>query len=406
MEDKERKVPKLRFPGFTGDWEQRKVGDLLEERKELQVETKEFPLMAFIGNKGVAPKGERYDRSALINDAETKLYKKTYYGDFIYSSNNLETGSIGINYYGKACISPVYSIFKATEITDYNFIGYQFTQKRFIAKMIKWRQGVIYGQWRIHESDFFKIDTLLPNIKEQKEIGQFLKRIDENIALHQRKLDDTKKLKNALLQKMFPKEGSNVPELRFPGCTGAWEQRKLGEIAERVQGNDGRLDLPTLTISASKGWLDQKERFSTNIAGKELKNYTLLEKGQLSYNHGNSKYAKYGAVFVLHGLNEALVPRVYHSFKVLPSTIPDFIEYYFSTGKLDRELGKKITSGARMDGLLNISFSEFMDINLMVPKKEEQKEIVSILYSINNIITLHQRKLDNMKKLKQSIMEP
>lgn len=143
--------------------------------------------MAFIGNKGVAPKGERYDRSALINDAETKLYKKTYYGDFIYSSNNLETGSIGINYYGKACISPVYSIFKATEITDYNFIGYQFTQKRFIAKMIKWRQGVIYGQWRIHESDFFKIDTLLPNIKEQKEIGQFLKRIDENIALHQRK---------------------------------------------------------------------------------------------------------------------------------------------------------------------------------------------------------------------------
>lgn len=106
-----------------------------------------------------------------------------------------------------------------------------------------------------------------------------------------------------------------VPKIRFPGFTEDWEQRKLGEISERVRGNDGRMDLPTLTISAGNGWMNQEDRFSGNIAGTEQKNYTLLKKGQLSYNHGNSKLAKYGAVFELRTYEEALVPRVYHSFK-------------------------------------------------------------------------------------------
>lgn len=109
-----------------------------------------------------------------------------------------------------------------------------------------------------------------------------------------------------------------------------WEQRKLGEICSRVQGNDGRMELPTLTISAANGWMKQEDRFSGNIAGKEQKNYTLLHKGELSYNHGNSKLAKYGTVFSLQTYEEALVPRVYHSFKV-ESGSADFIEYYFST---------------------------------------------------------------------------
>lgn len=105
----------------------------------------EYPLMAFIANKGVAPKGERYDRSALVTDTESKLYKKTEKGDFIYSSNNLETGSIGLNKYGKACISPVYSIFEPTGIADSDFLGRRLVRKDFINAMVKWRQGVIYA---------------------------------------------------------------------------------------------------------------------------------------------------------------------------------------------------------------------------------------------------------------------
>ena len=147
----------------------------------------EYPLMAFIANEGVAPKGERYDRSALVTDTVNKLYKKTEKGDFIYSSNNLETGSIGLNKYGKACISPVYSIFEPTGIADSDFLGRRLVRKDFINAMVKWRQGVIYGQWRIHESDFLKIEISVPSVEEQRKIGAYLDQLDNLITLHQRK---------------------------------------------------------------------------------------------------------------------------------------------------------------------------------------------------------------------------
>ena len=172
---------------ITSSWEQRKVGNLLIERNQQAPMSDEYPLMAFIANEGVAPKGERYDRSALVTDTVSKLYKKTEKGDFIYSSNNLETGSIGLNKYGKACISPVYSIFEPTGIADSDFLGRRLVRKDFINAMVKWRQGVIYGQWRIHESDFLKIEITVPSVEEQRKIGAYLDQLDNLITLHQRK---------------------------------------------------------------------------------------------------------------------------------------------------------------------------------------------------------------------------
>ncbi|EGO8268663.1 hypothetical protein B6A11_09480 [Enterococcus faecalis] len=180
---------------------------------------------------------------------------------------------------------------------------------------------------------------------------------------------------------------------------------KLKEITERVKGNDGRMDLPTLTISAGQGWLNQKDRFSGNIAGKEQKNYTLLLKNELSYNHGNSKLAKYGAVFLLKTYEEALVPRVYHSFKSTKNSDPDFLEYIFATKKPDKELGKLVSSGARMDGLLNINYDDFSNIKINIPHVHEQKKISNLLRKIDNTITLHQRKLEQLKELKTAYLQ-
>ena len=180
--------PRIRFKGFDNDWEQRKVSDLLQERNEQAPMSEEYPLMAFIANQGVAPKGERYDRSALVNDEIGKKYKRTEYGDFIYSSNNLETGSVGLNKYGNACISPVYSIFKPTGNADLDFLGRRFLRKDFINEMVKWRQGVVYGQWKIHESDFLNINVAVPSLEEQKRIGQYFEKLDHLITLHHRKL--------------------------------------------------------------------------------------------------------------------------------------------------------------------------------------------------------------------------
>ena len=194
------------------------------------------------------------------------------------------------------------------------------------------------------------------------------------------------------------------PKIRFKGYNEDWEQRKLGETCSRVQGNDGRMELPTLTISAANGWMKQEDRFSGNIAGKEQKNYTLLHKGELSYNHGNSKLAKYGTVFSLQTYEEALVPRVYHSFKV-ESGSADFIEYYFATKMPDRELRKLISSGARMDGLLNIGYDDFMGIKMMFPSTLEQDKIAEYFRALDHLITLHQHKCDEMKKLKKYMLQ-
>ena len=185
------------------DWEQRKLDDLFMERNEQYPMSDDYPLMAFMANVGVAPKGDRYDRSALVHDTKGKKYKRTKKGDFIYSSNNLETGSIGLNNYGNACISPVYSIFKSKHNVDANYLGRILLRKEFIHQMVRYRQGVVYGQWKIHESDFLNLNILVPSLEEQKEIGKYFQNLDHLITLHQRKYEELQKNKKFMLQNML-----------------------------------------------------------------------------------------------------------------------------------------------------------------------------------------------------------
>ena len=179
-------IPEIRFSGFTDAWKQRKLKEMLEERNELILESNDYPLMSFVQGKGVIPKSNRYDRSFLVKN-DKKKYKKTELNDFIYSSNNLETGSIGFNKTGNAVISPVYSIFKSKNKLESRFIAIISRRKDFIAKMLKFRQGVVYGQWKIDEDDFLNISVSTPNIETQKYIIDLFIIIDNYIAIHQRK---------------------------------------------------------------------------------------------------------------------------------------------------------------------------------------------------------------------------
>ena len=247
---------------------------------------------------------------------------------------------------------------------DLNYLAYMLRSEAVRKDIILLAQGI--SRYNISKNKMMEIEVPIPSMPEQEKIGTCFRNLDNLITLHQRK------------------------PLFFRYIFKTWEQRKLGEVCERVQGNDGRMDLPTLTISAANGWMSQEDRFSGNIAGKEQKNYTLLHKGELSYNHGNSKLAKYGTVFSLETYEEALVPRVYHSFRMTNGDA-SFIEYYFATKIPDRELAKLISSGARMDGLLNIGFDEFMGINISIPSIQEQKRIAEYLRQLDNLITLHRR---------------
>ena len=389
-------APAIRFKGFSDAWEQRKVGDLLIERNQQAPMSDEYPLMAFIANEGVAPKGERYDRSALVTDTVNKLYKKTEKGDFIYSSNNLETGSIGLNKYGKACISPVYSIFEPTGIADSDFLGRRLVRKDFINAMVKWRQGVIYGQWRIHESDFLKIEITVPSVEEQRKIGTYLDQLDHLITLHQRKFEKLTNVKKSMLEKMFPQNGSSYPEIRFKGFTDPWEQRKLGDVVKEITRNDPESEAPIMMITANNGFIEQSERYAFNNAGESLKKYILLKKGELAYNHGASKLRPYGSCFALTTAENARIPFVYHCFSA-ENQNAEFMSIELNGAEIENQLRKIVSSGARMDGLLNISFDEYTSVSVLLPGTEEQDRIADFFRHLDNLITLHQRKPFLMK---------
>ena len=349
------------------------------------------------------------DQNSFFNKQIASKDVSGYYliknGEFAYNksySNAYPWGAIKrLDLHDKGVLSTLYIVFKPTNVESNFLVSYYSADNWHKEVSIRAAEGARnHGLLNISPQDFFETKLLIPNkYEEQTKIGSFFRSLDRLITLHQRKLDRMKELKKAFLDLIFSQK------LRFEGFTDSWELRKLGEVVTRVQGNDGRMNLPTLTISASSGWLDQRDRFSSNIAGNEQKNYTLLKKGELSYNHGNSKLAKYGTVFVLRNSQEALVPKVYHSFKTTLLSDADFIEYMFSTKNPDRELAKLISSGARMDGLLNISYDDFIGIKISLPYKVEQQKIALFFRSIDNLIAIRQEKINQLTKLKTTFLK-
>ena len=355
--------------------------------------SEEYPLMAFIANQGVAPKGDRYDRSALVNDETGKKYKRTEFGDFIYSSNNLETGSIGLNKYGNACISPVYSIFKPTGKADLDFLGRRFLRKDFINEMVKWRQGVVYGQWKIHETDFLNIVVTVPTIEEQKRIGDFLDGLDSLITLHQRKCEETKSLKKYMLQKMFPENGKCVPEIRFSGFSDAWEQRKLEEYlgVSKEKNRDesfGKDDV--LSVSGEYGIVNQIEFQGRSFAGASVANYGVVEGGDVVYTKSPLKSNPYGIIKTNKG-KTGIVSTLYAVYKPKNNVGAEFVQIYFELdSRMNSYMHPLVNKGAKND--MKVSDENALKGSVIFPKIDEQKAISKYFAHLDHLITLHQRK--------------
>ena len=384
-------------------WEQRKVGELLIERNEQSPMSIEYPLMAFIANEGVAPKGERYDRSSLVTDTENKLYKRTEFGDFIYSSNNLETGSIGLNKYGKACISPVYSIFQPTGIADSDFLGRRLARKDFINAMVKWRQGVIYGQWTIHESDFLKIEISVPSVKEQRKIGAYLDKLDNLITLHQRKLDRLKNIKKSMLDKMFPKDGEVVPEIRFKGFTDAWEQRKLGGLAEKIYGGGTPTTSSEAYWNGDIPWIQSSDIVEEKLFGVEARKHITQE----GLNHSAAQLVPMNSIAIVTRVGVGKLAFMTYSYATSQDflslsqiNVEPFFAIYACYKKLQSDLNA--VQGTSIKG---ITKDELLSKAIMVPQYAEQQHIGIVFRSLDNLITLHQRKLDKLKNIKKSMLD-
>ena len=388
-------APAIRFKGFSDAWEQRKVGDLLIERNQQAPMSDEYPLMAFIANEGVAPKGERYDRSALVTDTVNKLYKKTEKGDFIYSSNNLETGSIGLNKYGKACISPVYSIFEPTGIADSDFLGRRLVRKDFINAMVKWRQGVIYGQWRIHESDFLKIEITVPSVEEQRKIGAYLDQLDNLITLHQRKC--------VFLFGFFQAFISMI----FTASTFSWEQRKFSDVVATRRGltykpsdirKNGVRVLRSSNIAEDSFVLSDEDVFVV----REAVNIDCVRANDILITAANGSSRLVGKHTIISGIPEE--SAVHGGFMLLGTTKePHFVNASMGSSWYRRFIELFVAGGNGAIGNLNKNDLDNQDI--AIPSEKEQKKIGSFFRQLDNLITLHQRELEKLQNIKKSMLE-
>ena len=183
-------------------WTEHQIGDFLIPKNIKQLPTEDAPLMAFTATGGVCDKGERYDRGFLVKDASSKLYKRTDLNDFIYSSNNLDVGSIGLNLYGSAVISDVYEIFSISSADPW-YISEAIKQKNIMNHILKYRQGCLYGQYRIYAEDFLSVLIKVPPYKVQKKIGTAFSKIDSKIVQEQRLLDCLESTRAFFLQQLF-----------------------------------------------------------------------------------------------------------------------------------------------------------------------------------------------------------
>lgn len=393
MSKEKRRVPKLRFPGFTEDWEQYRLDELLIERSILCTQSEKYPLVSFTVERGVTPKTERYNREALVvGNKASKKYKLTLMDDIVYNPANLKFGAIARNKYGKAVFSPIYVTLEVKSdriISD--FLEYILTSKSFINKALRYQQGTVYERQSVNVESFLLQTINIPTVNEQIAISNLLYKYDKIISIYKHKLVVLNLKKKALLQKLFPKQGATCPTLRFPGYTDDWEQRKFKDIAFK-RGKISEADLPYVEfedINSGIGTLNK------NILQKVgHKKGILFETGDVLF----GKLRPYLQNWLLCQFRGIAVG----DFWVLqPQNVSSVFLYYLIQSEAYQSVAN-ISSGTKMP---RSSWSLVSETQFSIPKYNEANMIGEFFSSIDKNITLHQRKLEHLQLQKKSLLQ-
>ena len=366
--------PTIRFKGYTDDWEQRKLGDVLERRIEQRQQSEEYPRLAFASGQGVIPLSERKtnNREQLTKDEYTKKYLVTELNDIVYNPANVKYGAIDRNKCGRGLISPIYVTFTTNEIPG--FIERIVTSHDFQQRALRFEEGTVTKRQSVNPEDLVTLDILVaPKREEQQKIATYFDSLDHLITLHQR------------ITPYFLKINAFV-----------WEQRKLGDLVDRVTRKNQDLvsELP-LTISAQYGLIDQNEFFDKRVASKDVSGYYLIENGEFAYNKSTSTDAPWGAIKRLDRYENGVLSTLYIVFGIKANNPidSDFLVSYYSTNLWHKGIHEIAAEGARNHGLLNIAPADFFETKLMIPQDiEEQKKIGKYFEELERLITLHQRK--------------
>ena len=377
------KVPAIRFAGFTDPWEQRKFSEIVDVcsgRDYKHLDEGPIPVYGTGGYMTSVSEALSHNRDAI------GIGRK---------------GTIDKPYLLKAPFWTVDTLFYAIPKSDINL---EFALCSFLN--VDWKsKDESTGLPSLSKESINETVLSVPNVVEQNRLGNFFADLDRLITLHQRKYDKLVILKKSMLEKMFPKDGESVPEIRFAGFTDPWEQRKLEDIANRVtRKNEGESDLP-LTISSQYGLVDQRTFFNNQVASKDMSGYYLLRKGEFAYNKSTSGDSPWGAVKRLVRYEKGCVSTLYICFG-LDGADPDFLVTYYETDRWYKAVQMIAAEGARNHGLLNIAPNDFFDTALILPPSREEQELIGLFFArLDNLITLHQRKLELLQNIKKSLLD-
>lgn len=398
--------PKIRFKGYTDDWEQRKLGDILERRIEQRQQSEEYPRLAFASGQGVIPLSERKtnNREQLTKDEFAKKYLVTELDDIVYNPANVKYGAIDRNKCGRGLISPIYVTFTTSEIPG--FIERIVTSYDFQQRALRFEEGTVTKRQSVNPEDLVTLDVLLPHQREeQKKVGAYFDKLDHLITLHQRKCEETKKLKKYMLQKMFPQDGQVVPEIRFKGFTDAWEQRKLGQIADKVtEKNIATQYVETFTNSAEFGIISQRDFFDYDVSNADnIDSYYIVEQDSFVYNPRISTSAPVGPINRNKLGRTGVMSPLYTVFRT-HDICSEYLEWYFKSTKWHVFMKVNGDSGARSDRF-SIKDKVFFEMPIPLPDIEEQKKVGEYFSCLDHLITLHQNKCNELQNMKKFMLK-
>ncbi len=385
--EKNNNKPKLRFPGFTDPWEQRKLSDKVDiigtgkSKFTSNIQKTERKPYAVLGSTSVISYDDEYD----------------YSGEFVLTARVGANAGDLYRYSGNVKISDN-TVFLKGKNLDFIF----FTLTKFNLKNLAFGTG----QPLIKASELSNLNLMLPSqVEEQKQIGDFFNNLDNLITLHQQKLNHLQDKKKSLLQKMFPKNGEDFPELRFPGFTDPWEQRKLGLISDKVtEKNTENFYDETLTNSAEFGIVTQRDFFDKDISNaKNLNGYYVVHNDDFVYNPRISNFAPVGPIKRNRLARTGVMSPLYYVFRTHDIDIT-YLEHYFDTTCWHSFMKLNGDSGARADRFA-IKDSVFIEMPIPFPRLEEQKKIAKFFDTLTILITLHQRKLNHLKEQKKALLQ-
>ena len=396
-----RKTPKLRFKGFTDAWEQRKLREIATMHARIgwqNLRTSEF----LDSGDYMLITGTDFMDGVVIFDNCHYVERERYEQDKHIQIRNgsiliTKDGTLGKVAYIQGLRTPatlnagVFNVEIKNEKEVDNRYLFQYLKAPFLMDYVdkKATGGTIK---HLNQNILVDFPVVLPQKAEQEKIGEYFFSIDNLITLHQRKLERLKNVKKSMLDKMFPKDGEVVPEIRFKGFTDAWEQRKLGDIADKVTEKNGGLQyIETFTNSAEYGIISQRDYFDHDIAKiGSLDGYYIVRNEDFVYNPRISTSAPVGPISRNKLGRTGVMSPLYTVFR--PHDVDTtYLEHFFKSKYWHSFMNFNGDSGARSDRF-SIKDSVFFEMPIPIPHVEEQRKIGECLTHIDNLITLHQRK--------------